>query len=218
MPVVTQGAQLSDVLFWEEDRDYSHEAVTLADGNAVDVGTVLGIVSVGAATATAYAVNAADTGTCGTVTVSAGAKPGTYKATIVETDTDAGKFTVEDPDGVTVGTGTVAVAFSGGGLAFTVADGATDFVTGEGFNIVVAPGSGKYAVYDQDASDGTQIAAGVALAAATASGADVEVAALVRHALVKDAGLKWPSDIDADEKTAALASLAALGIYTREAV
>ena len=46
-------------------------------------------------------------------------------------------FEVEDPDGILVGVGTVAVAFSAGGVAFTIADGATDFVAGSGFYVDV---------------------------------------------------------------------------------
>lgn len=45
MPVATQPAQLSDVLLWEEDREFAREVVTLLDGSDVDIGTVLGIVT-----------------------------------------------------------------------------------------------------------------------------------------------------------------------------
>lgn len=88
----------------------------------------------GSASSTAYAGNTGN-GTMGTVTVSAGAKEGTYNLEIIEPAANAGKFSVEDPDGVIIGTGTVGVAFSAGGLAFTLADGATDFVAGDGFTI-----------------------------------------------------------------------------------
>ncbi len=79
-------------------------------------------------------------GTMGTITVSAGAKPGTYSLVITEPGSNAGKFEVRDPDGEFVGTGTVASAFSGGGLAFTLADGATDFISGDYFTIAVSGG------------------------------------------------------------------------------
>ena len=48
--------------------------------------------------------------------VGLGAKAGVYKLVCIEPATNAGKFTVEDPDGVTVGIATVAVEFTGGGL------------------------------------------------------------------------------------------------------
>lgn len=77
-------------------------------------------------------------GTMGSITVSAGAKPGRYTLTIIEPGTNAGTFTVVDPDGVQIGDGVVASAFSAGGLAFTLADGSTDFVAGDSFAITVA--------------------------------------------------------------------------------
>jgi hypothetical protein len=45
MSNTTQGPQLSDVLFFEEDREYSRAVVTLLDGSDVDIGTVLGKVT-----------------------------------------------------------------------------------------------------------------------------------------------------------------------------
>lgn len=76
-------------------------------------------------------------GTFGAVTVSAGAKPGVYDVVFIEPTTNLGTFTVTDPDGVMVGDGVVGSAFSGGGLAFTIADGATDFVAGDRFAVTV---------------------------------------------------------------------------------
>ena len=76
-------------------------------------------------------------GTMGAITVTAGAKQGVYVLTITESAANAGNFIVEDPNGVQVGDGTVGVAFSADGLAFTLADGATDFVAGDSFAITV---------------------------------------------------------------------------------
>ncbi|NBC37355.1 hypothetical protein GTZ99_12420 [Novosphingobium sp. FSY-8] len=89
------------------------------------------------ATSAAFSGNTGN-GAMGTVTVSAGAKIGVYSLVVIEPGTNAGKFTLTDPDGVVVGTGAVAAAFSAGGLAFTLADGATDFASGDGFSLTVA--------------------------------------------------------------------------------
>lgn len=101
--------------------------------HGVVVGATFGATSVGSAAA-------GNTGD-GTITaapaVAAGAKQGRYVITIVEPAADAGEFTVEDPDGVLVGNGTVAVQFVGGGLTFTVADGAVNFVAGDQFYVDV---------------------------------------------------------------------------------
>lgn len=89
------------------------------------------------ATSAALGTNTGN-GTMGTVTVSAGAKIGRYTLTIIEPGSNVGTFVVLDPDGVQIGDGAVASAFSAGGLAFTLADGATDFVAGDSFAITVA--------------------------------------------------------------------------------
>lgn len=71
--------------------------------------------------------DAGNTGT-GTITasptISAGAKIGRYTVTLLATSA-TGAFVVTDPDGIEVGTGKIATAFSGGGLAFTWANAGT---------------------------------------------------------------------------------------------
>lgn len=57
-------------------------------------------------------------------TISAGAKIGRYTVTLLATSA-TGAFNVTDPDGFVVGTGKIATAFTGGGLAFTWANGGT---------------------------------------------------------------------------------------------
>jgi hypothetical protein len=90
------------------------------------------------------AVGAAVAGNTGNGTISAapvitaGAKAGVYTVTLLEPATNAGEFMVQDPDGINIGNGTVAVAYSADGLAFTVADGATDFAAGDQFTITVS--------------------------------------------------------------------------------
>lgn len=68
--------------------------------------------------------------------------------------------------------------------------------------------SGKYAAYDGDATDGTEVAAGVLYDAVDASTADATGVAIVRDAEVKGALL---TDNDAD----GTADLAAVGIIVR---
>lgn len=100
-----------------------------------------GVALAGTAVAAAVAGNTGN-GTCGAVTVSAGAKAGVYTLTILEPGSNVGAFVVEDPDGIPIGNGDVATAFSAGGLAFTLADGATDFVAGDQFTITVTLSAG----------------------------------------------------------------------------
>lgn len=102
-----------------------------------DRGCVIGATFGATGTPTAGSSNTG-TGTMGAVTVSAGAKQGTYQLVVIEPASNAGAFAVYDPDGVFVDNGNVASAFSAGGLAFTLADGGTDFVSGDSFSIAVA--------------------------------------------------------------------------------
>ena len=102
-----------------------------------DHGVVAGGAFAGTAVSAAGSGNTGN-GTVGAITVSAGAKKGVYKLLIIEPAANAGVFEVTDPDGIFVDNGNVASAFSAGGLAFTLADGATDFVAGDSFDITVS--------------------------------------------------------------------------------
>lgn len=106
----------------------------------------------GAATPAAVAGNTGSSGTIASVAVGA-AKAGVYHVICIEPGSNAGKFTVEDPDGVTVGVATVAVEFVGGGLTFTITD-ATDFVAGDAFTITVAAGNTCIGYADLAAASG----------------------------------------------------------------
>lgn len=143
-------------------KNMSRKTVTLrvAADTAIQNGTVLGKVLSGTAAAVAFAGNTGN-GTMGTITVSGAAQPGVYKLTIIGAATDAGAFVVEDPNGVAIGNGDVASAFSAGGLAFTLADGATDFAVGDGFDITVTQTAIKYKPAEEDATDGSNIFAGI---------------------------------------------------------
>jgi hypothetical protein len=160
------------------------------------------------AVAAAWASNAANTGTIGDVVVSAGAKPGTYKVAVIEPAADAGAFVVYDPDGAIVGSGNVAAAFSGGGLAFTVADGATNFVAGSGFDIVVGSGSGQYSAFDEDNSDGTEVPAGILYAPVDATDGPLPCVVHNWACDVNSDELTWPTGITVGEKATAIAYMA----------
>ncbi len=142
-----------DALLAGEMPRVTHD-VTIAVGENLTRGAVVGKITVGAASAAAAAGNTGN-GTMGAVTTGADAKPGVYKVVIVEPGANVGTFIVEDPDGVIVGRGTVAAAFTGP-VNFTLADGATDFVSGDTFNITVAAGSGQWKRSVAAATDGSQ--------------------------------------------------------------
>jgi len=210
--VLTQGIQTAEWLISEAKGSRSRDAgtVTVAGAVALPSGTVLGKVTVGSITSAAVAGNTGN-GAMGAVTGSAGVKPGVYRLTIVEPATNAGAFVVEDPDGITIGNGDVAAAFSAGGLAFTLADGATDFAAGDQFTITVAAGSGKYVKHVSTAADGSQVVAGILLNALPGVNGDYKGAIYTNDAEVSGAMLNG----GAGPGTGQTAGLLALGIKVR---
>jgi hypothetical protein len=100
-----------------------------------------GVTAPAAATYTAAVAADGDNTGNGTFTVAnpavgAGVKAGEYVVTIVDPASDAGTFTIEDPDGVQIDSGAVASAYDGV-IKFTLADGATDFAAGDRFVVTV---------------------------------------------------------------------------------
>lgn len=195
----------------------SREAGTLASGNNLLAGAVLGKRTLGAATAAAIAGNTGN-GAMGAVTVGAGAKAGVYRLLIVEPGTNVGTFIVEDPDGILVGTGVVASAFSKGGLSFTLADGSTDFVAGDGFTITVAAGTGKWEEYDPTNTNGSEYARGILTRDTDATSADAKITVIVRDAEYNADKLVWFSGASGGQKTTGKAQLALAGLIERDGI
>ena len=195
------------------NRTRSIENVTLMQGQKLAAGTVLGLLSSGAATATAAGGNTGN-GTMGAITVTSPAQVGDYTLTITAAAANAGTFSVTAPDGTTVGTGTVAVAFSEGGLAFTLADGATDFAVNDSFTISVTKVPGHHVTYDNGASDGSQTAVAILGAYTDSTDGHTAVAVVARDYEAIGSLLGWGSN-DSTGITAGKADLAAKGILVR---
>lgn len=206
------------LLKYEVDMNYTREQVTLLAGDGaariLEIGTIYGLST---ETAVAIAALAGNTGngapTIGDPAIADGARPGVYQAICIEPASDAGTFEVFGPDGVSIGTATVGVAFNGE-VKFTIADGATNFVAGDGFKITVPADGEKAVAWAPDADDGSQTIKGITITKGyAADGVDGAFVALVRGpAIVLDSGIDWPEGISADEKAAARADLMELGI------
>ena len=202
----------------------SRDEVTLAQQTYSDpplasqAGTVLGKITTGAQTVAAAVAFAGNTGNgaLGSLTGDAAAMAGDWKVVIDENATNAGAFEVFKPDGTLDGTGNVAVAYNGG-INFTLADGATDFVAGDGFtiNVSYAAGSGKYVPLDLSATDGSQNAVAILGNTIDASSGDTKVTVIVRAAEVNGGELIYPSGASANDIAAINAQLTALGIIVR---
>jgi hypothetical protein len=220
MAVVATYPKLSgDWLRHELDARLNRREVTIVAGTGnLVTGSVLAQLTTGAATSAAKSGGNTGNGTMGSVTVAADAQVGIYRLRVVEAASNAGQFQVIDPAGDVVGIGTVGVAFSGGGLSFTLADGSSDFVVGDGFDITVAAGNGKWAWFNPTLTNGGEDPAGILLNAVDASGgADVKAVVVTGHAEIVSPNLSWHASVDdAPKKTAALAKLALLGFQTRK--
>jgi len=207
----TEGKHRGEFIQSLATNNRSIENVTIKSGQNVVAGEVLSAEVTGTAVATADAQNTGD-GVMGTVTVTDQAKVGTYMLTMLDPATDAGAFIVEDPDGINIGEGNVAAAFAAGGLSFTLADGATDYVAGDQFSIVVTQTA---IVYTALPNDGTEKPKGIALDNYNATAAAVSGAIVARDAEVNDAELTWPSGQSAANNVKADNELAELGIIVR---
>lgn len=195
----------------------SRETITVLSGQNLVAGAVLGRVFSGGVGASAAAAGNTGNGAMGAITVTS-APPGVYELEIIEPAANAGTFQVAGPDGVIVGDGNVGAAFSGGGLGFTLADGSTDFVSGDRFLITVSGGVGKYKEYNPGNTDGSQFVAGILWDFCNASGGDQRAAGVVRDAEVNQGELTWFSGASGGQITAGIAGLAALGIIARPSV
>ena len=220
MAEFVEGAHTGEFLMSEAAGTRSRETVVIAASQSLAVGQVLGQILVGAlsAEATAFAGNTGN-GAMGAVTVDAGAQVGTYRVVITEPASNAGNFIVERPDGAIDGQGDVAAAYNGS-INFTLADGATDFVAGDGFDIVVtaadATAQDQYVALDLTATDGSQTAAGLSYdAVETGVGETVEAVMIARDAEVNGNLIVYPDGATDDEKAAVRVALKARGIIVR---
>lgn len=213
MTTLTEGAYTGDVLLAEFDSRFNREAVTIASGADLGVGSVLSRIR----TAASAAKTGGNTGN-GTLTldattpVLAGAKIGVYTVRAIAASTDAATFRVTDPDGLVLGDIALAGTFANG-IKFVIADGATDFAVGDGFDVTVSAGNWK--LYDPENEDGAVTPEGILIGeTALAASAAVTAVALTRGpALVRRGGLVFGAGVDnLAKRNAAVAALARLGI------
>lgn len=90
-------------------------------------------------------------------------------------------------------------------------------MVGDGFALTVPAGDGKAVPIDFAATDGSQIAAGILLRAATLPpGIDTRLPVLIRMALIAASQLVWPTGATGPQKAQALDQLSRAGILVRE--
>lgn len=175
----------------------------------LEVGTVLGRVTTGAATATAQVGNTGNA-TSSAVTVTSAAKVGTYVVEFLTATT----FSVALPGGALLADGATGVAYAQGGIGFTMTVGATPMVAGDGFNVAVTQAPGDFARHLLSASDGTETVAGILYEEVPP--ATTALRAITRRDCeVNGAHLIYSAAASAAQIATANAALLALGIIVR---
>lgn len=203
---------------------FTRKAVTLKQGSGApaEIGLVLGKVKSGAATSAAKVGGNTGNGVLtldATTPVLSGGDPGVYQVRFFQAAANAGSYEVYDPSGILIGVANVGQTFANR-IKFSIADGGTDFIVGDGFDITVAAGSLKYVPWDPTAQDGSEDVAGVLLDRRDATAADqLNTVALVRGpAEIVRTGLVWGSNVTTTaQKDAAVAALEDLGIICQAA-
>ena len=216
-----ESTTLGDVLKCEAPNLYSREAVTVLAGDGEDrmlkVGAVIARRTRSTVRVTAGDGNTGDgEATPADPPLGALAEAGAYRLACITAGADGGTFQVLSPKGYRLPDLTVGTAYEGGHLNLTVADGAADFAVGDAFAIEVS-GDDKVVGLDPAALDGTAEAIGIVAFDVTApDGADAEVTAILRDAVLADRAIVWPAGITEVQKKAAIADLEARGILVRK--
>jgi hypothetical protein len=218
MPTFNEPARIGDVLKREFDALHNREIVTIAEGQNLLLGTVVAITTPGL-DAVSAAKAGGNTGN-GTLTLDAttpvlpGAKQGIYTARCIAAAANSGTFRIEDPDGAVIGDVVVGATFSDD-IKFVIADGAADFIVGDGFDITVSEGDAAlYGAYT-----GTQPDVAVLLEPVDATEEDTPGCILARGpAVIASTALVWAGGVTDGQKAAALSKLSALGIVSRTGI
>lgn len=208
MQRVTEGRHTAEHIL-SDDPVLSREEVTIAYGADITPGEVLGRVTAGAGVAAAKPGNTGN-GTISAITILGGAVDGGYTIRF----TGATAYTVENPAGDVIGSGAPGAAFADD-IGFTITAGGTAFAAGDGFDVAVTIGAGKFKPLAPAATDGSEIAAAVAYAAVPAAAADARGVVSARLTAFKGAALKWPAGITAAQKSAAITRLANRDLIVR---
>lgn len=217
MNVFHEGNYAGEFLVAETNNSISLDVGTLAAGQTLAAGTVLGIAADGtlkalarrARAGTAAKTSGNGNGTISAVTLGADAQVGAYvlTCTAAAAAAHAGTFSVVAPDGTVLAPLTVAVAYVSSHINLTLADGSTDWAAGAVVTVTVAESA--------DALANEQIAVGILLDNVDASLAAKKAVYVARLREVNAYKLTWPRLITDANKAEALSALAARFIVAR---
>jgi hypothetical protein len=220
MTMLHEGPHAAESLISEAEGDRSRDKITVKMGQVLVACSVIATVVSGTVASAAKAGGNTGNGTFtldATTPLLLGAKLGTYTLRCIAAAANGGTFRLEDPDGVVLGdtvmaagAGTVAEQIKG-----ALADGATDFVVGDGFDISVTAITEKVAQFDPAATDGSQIATGILYAAVDATAADTPGAAWKRDCEHNAQLVNWKAGLTANQRAKGASDLKRRGIILR---
>ena len=170
--------------------DIQIDNIVLASGaGALKRGTVLGRITLGAVTSAAKSGGNTGNGTCtpdATAPKQANAIAGIYTLRCITAAANNGTFRLTDPRGRVLGdyimaAGAVTITNQ---IKVAIADGATDFIVGDGFDVTIADGSTKFVKAVKTALDGSATPVRVLVDDADATSADCAAAGYREAGLV----------------------------------
>lgn len=220
MTTLTEGLYPTESLLSEAPGQRSREAITVKSGQNLKSCAVLGTIVSGTVASAAKTGGNTGNGTFtldGTTPLLLGAKLGVYALRCIAAATNNGTFRLEDPDGIVLGD----IVMSGGAGAVSeqikgaLADGATDFVVGDGFDITVTALVEKEVEFNPAGTDGSQIATGILYGAVNATSADTRGVAYKRDCEHNADIVLWKSGLTATQKAKGTADLKRRGIILR---
>lgn len=211
---VTEFFHAGGFLVSESNGHRSRDSGLLASGQYLQAGTVLGKASLGAGSAVVGV--STGNGAMGAITVGSTAIVGVYVLKVTKAATNAGDFEVTDPNNEICGVGSIGTPFVGGGVSFTLADGATDFIVNDTWLITVAAGTGLLSPFDPTATNGVHRPIGILYGPTDATNFARPGAYIARAAEINASELVWGVNVTtAPQRSAALTALGSLGIIAR---
>ncbi|MDQ4421464.1 head decoration protein [Sphingobium sp. DEHP117] len=220
MTTLTEGIYATESFISEAPGDRSREAIVVKSGQNLKACAVLATIVSGTVASAAKSGGNTGNGTFtldGTTPLLLGAKLGVYTLRCTAAAANNGTFRLEDPDGLVLGdivmaagAATVAEQIKG-----ALADGSSDFVVGDGFDITVTVATEKEVEYNPAGTDGSQIATGILYGAINATSADTRGVAYKRDCEHNADIVVWKSGITATQKAKGTADLKRRGIILR---
>jgi hypothetical protein len=209
-PVLTEHYYTGAFLVSEAPGSLSRDQATMVNGTGSDVYYDGGLVL----TDSPVAVAGTNTGngTVGSILIGSDAVAGSYVVAL----TSATAFTVTDPTGRLIGTGTVGTALKIiPVINLTVTAGGTAFVSGDTFTVAVLGPNGTFAPYTSTSAPASAVLFNRVRVPANSS---VLVTVIARNAEVNKAELVWDSTVTGSGSVALLESEAVAGLLLSDIV